>query len=512
MPDTEASIDPALAAFILDVGWKQGSSANKSKPQNPANEGSSVTTNPHDTTKDTDSAGTNSERGGYRKLTRLQIAAGMRERELTDDEVAVENMERNAKARERLLAQLQKDAGDQEPGAAQIPSDKVDTINTVSGLQADTEGKQPKNENVVSNTSQASAPSEPQEDNTGKQTETKDFVKNTFRPPASSQPQEERTPKAEHKRTAAPNPPQPKHCYRWIKCPECHVLLQITLTSFSSDSHVHGSSTSAGPRSYKPTSSRQAGESSSSAGNGQKRKIYPYPPRITSEPCQNCWEMLHNQYIGVDPATAPPTPMICCGVTCGCLDILLETSKEIFGACFNALKLCGSCAPCWKVVENLPVIKEWRKKREVRRGKRADRSGGGNADEEGIELQVLGDKDMGKEKQSAGAGGLWESGQGQEAGEGSGDEGAGGDGNGGSDIQAAAEGGDTGESSFIQRARADGNGGPENQAVVTNGGFDGGHRDGEPMETEYDRKRAEDAQKSLWQRLAGVASSRGRGR
>jgi len=66
-------------------------------------------------------------------------------------------------------------------------------------------------------------------------------------------------------------------------------------------------------------------------------------------------------------------------------------AKKAWDACLKGLKGCGCFGACWKVVEEVPLVKERKKKREGRRGKMVDRHGTGG-DGDGIELTDMGGK------------------------------------------------------------------------------------------------------------------------
>jgi len=423
---------------------------------------------------------------GVRKLTNLQRAAGMRERVFTDEEVEAENLERNKRANAQLLAELQRTAEDQDHRANRIPLEQDDVPRGVSEPQTDNRGNQRESQNVVSNTTQPAVPSEPQADNKGKQRESQNVVSSASRASVPSEPQDKKAMRIERQTLPTQASRPAKESSTTISCPECEVDLHVILRALPSDRSVLYdsagrplSSSRRRPNTYKPSSPTQAGQSSLPAVKEAEPEGHTYPPKPEDfTGCQKCWEMVQSPSKRLDPPpdAATPTPTKYCSITCGCLDIFLGAAKKIFGACVNALKNCGCCGLCLKVVEKVPLVKERRKKREGRKGKRAERRGnsGENDDGQGIELKALGRKGRRKEKQSASVGGFWES------------------------DQQAEESGDG------QGARGNGTGGQESRAVVMSGRLDGVAGAGERRETEYDRKRAEDGQKSPWQRVAGT--------
>ncbi|KAE9375253.1 hypothetical protein N431DRAFT_463350 [Stipitochalara longipes BDJ] len=374
------------------------------------------------------------------QLIALDRAAGIREMELTAEEVEAENIARTAKVAARIAAELPTTAGDRS--SASPP---------VSDPQVNNKRKQSANQN---NTSKP--PSLPQE----QKSELKSLL-----PP---------------KPRLAPTPPPVKQSVSAIRCPECNTLLRMTLTrSIPSALRSAVSPSSSKPSSYKPSSSKQSEASSAAKDDGEKI-IYPYPPRLASfKGCQACWEMVHNEFEPADPLTPSDMGTKCCGISCRCLDTLHGAAEKVWGACVKTMAEYGCFGECWKPVEELPLVNEKRKKREVRRGKGVDRSGNGDGD--GFEMIDMGGKGKSKED-DGGVGGMR------------------------SDEQ-------SGESSGSQRAQGlgnDGQGVQGEQGVVMSGALDGGESVGVPRETEYDRKLAEQAKKSPWQRLAGAVSLKGR--
>jgi hypothetical protein len=154
-------------------------------------------------------------------------------------------------------------------------------------------------------------------------------------------------------------------------------------------------------------------------------------------------------------------------------------AKKAWDACLKGLKGCGCFGACWKVVEEVPLVKERKKKREVRRGKMVDRHGTGG-DGDGIELTDVGGKGKSNEEQI-------DSGEvksGEQTGESSGSQGANGLGNDEQTVQ--------GE-----------------QDMMMNGALNDGESVGVPVETEYDRKQTEEAMKRSWHGLGGTVSLKG---
>jgi len=250
-----------------------------------------------------------------------------------------------------------------------------------------------------------------------------------------------------------------------IACPQCHTVLRITLRistqQFHSTPHNHPSI--AGGSGSGPSNSNEERQT--------ERRTYRIPPKPASfAGCQRCWEMMHNPAVLAESAAVKE--LGCCSGWGAKLERKLGWAfGVVFGECIKECRF-GSrmCSYCdW--VENIGWVKEWRRKRNIKKGKRVARSGSDR-----------GDGDGGRSAQTLFVGN-WDGDGDGEGGDGN-EQGGSGGGNGGSEER--DETGGEGASAAGQS---------ESRESVTNRQF-GEQSDEAHQETEYDRYQAEQAKKS----------------
>ncbi|KAN0113137.1 hypothetical protein V8E51_006088 [Hyaloscypha variabilis] len=327
-----------------------GFSADKVEPDIASHGESLGETDRLDFARVTTSIGTTTDQAppGPRKLTRSQKLVGMREVVLTAEQVDAENEARTARSIARIIAKGKATNANKNISPIQSHSNKSEPPLPIAEAQANDKGKKPENR---SKTPQCPPPSSSQDEQKPGQSK---------RPPAHISPKIEG-----HSST--------------IQFPECQTWLKITLTSLGSCTHTHTSN----PVSYRPSSSKQAEILPSTDENGTPLKSRPKPANF--EGCQVCWEMVSNPNTQEEPPLPLSNEIKCCVIHCRCLDIFRGAAKKAWNVCLKGLKACRCFGACWKVIEEVPLVKERKKKREVRKGKMVDRSGT-DGDGDGIEL------------------------------------------------------------------------------------------------------------------------------
>jgi hypothetical protein len=153
-----------------------------------------------------------------------------------------------------------------------------------------------------------------------------------------------------------------------IACPHCHTVLRITLRISTQQFH----STPDNHPSIAGGSG--SGPSNSNDETQTERRTYRIPPKPASfAGCQQCWEMLHNSAVPAESAAVKE--LGCCSVWGAKLERKLVWGFGVLGECIKECRIGSRRYSCCDWVEKIGWVKEWRRKRNIRKGKRAARSG-----------------------------------------------------------------------------------------------------------------------------------------